>query len=146
MVNALSRKLHVTVWRDGKRFDQSFAQGEAQTDLETQKVDDSNLKGTRVRFLYDDSIFSSTATFDPDTIRSRLRELAFLNPDATIHFKAKNHSPKRGPSSPKADLEKVEPESDSEELGSDGAWETFHFSGGLAEYVKHINRDRIATH
>jgi DNA gyrase subunit B len=146
VVNALSRKLHVTVWRDGKRFDQSFAQGEAQTDLETQKVDDSNLKGTRVRFLYDDSIFSPTATFDPDTIRSRLRELAFLNPDATIHFKAKNHSPKRGPSSPKADLEKVEPESDSEELGSDGAWETFHFSGGLAEYVKHINRDRIATH
>lgn len=146
VVNALSKKLHVTVWRDGKRYDQTFAQGETQTSLETQDVDDDALKGTRVRFLYDDTIFSSTATFDPDTIRSRLRELAFLNPDATIHFKAKNYAAKKG-SLPKDAGEKAEPESDVEELNqSEGEWEMFHFSGGLAEYVKHINRDRISAH
>jgi DNA gyrase subunit B len=152
VVNALSRKLHVTVWRDGKRFDQSFAKGEVQSDLETQDLppESDGAKGTRVRFLYDDTIFSSTATFDPDTIRSRLRELAFLNPEATIHFRAKNYNPKK--SSGKDDQQQgiTEPLSEDEMTDSNGdgggAWEVFHFSGGLAEYVKHINRDRLSTH
>lgn len=149
VVNALSKRLHVTVWREGKRYDQSFAKGETKSSLETQEAEGADLKGTRVRFLYDDTIFSSTATFDPDTIRSRLRELAFLNPNATIQFRAKNHARKKSSVTSKDAAAKkvVEPESDVEESGeSVGDWETFHFSGGLAEYVQHINRDRISVH
>lgn len=162
VVNALSRKMHVTVWRDGNRYDQSFAQGEAVSQLEMSEThDDGDREGTRVRFLYDDSIFSSTATFDPETIRSRLRELAFLNPQATIYFRAKNYSGKqhaRKDSKKDAAARAEEPESDAEEEapvsleqaattgdGSD-AWEILHFSGGLSEYVKYINRDRISSH
>ena len=152
VVNALSKKLHVTVWRDGKRFDQSFAKGEVQSDLQTQDLppEADGAKGTRVRFLYDDTIFSSTATFDPDTIRSRLRELAFLNPEATIHFRAKNYNPKKSSGKDEQQQGTTEPLSEDEtpakDGDEDGAWELFHFSGGLAEYVKHINRDRLSTH
>ncbi|KAI8112178.1 hypothetical protein M9434_003502 [Picochlorum sp. BPE23] len=154
VVNALSRKMHVTVWRDGTRYDQNFAQGEAVSQLEMSDThDDGDRKGTRVRFLYDDSIFSSTATFDPETIRSRLRELAFLNPQATIHFRAKNYSGKQhARKDSKKDAAAEEPESDAEEAlatttpGDADGWELFHFSGGLSEYVKHINRDRLSAH
>lgn len=158
VVNALSRSLHVTVWRDGQRFDQHFSKGEATSGLETKDVrGEDERQGTRVRFLYDDTIFSSTATFDPDTIRSRVRELAFLNPSATIHFRSKNQEKgKKGEKVRKSAVEvhdgsdPVEASSDAEENGSslvgEDGWETYHFSGGLAEYVKYINRDRQSLH
>ena len=144
VVNALSRDMQVTVWRGGKRHDQHFSKGEAKGPLSTADVpDDDGQKGTRVRFLYDDTIFSNTATFDPETIRSRLRELAFLNPSATINFRVKGETPKS--SSKKKRKEKME-ESDDETVSTSDEWEIFHFSGGLEEYVKHINRDRLSSH
>lgn len=44
-------------------------------------------RGTDVWFRYDPDVFASSATFDPQVIRSRLRELAFLNKDLTVHFR-----------------------------------------------------------
>jgi DNA gyrase subunit B len=59
--------------------------------------------------------------FDPETIRSRLRELAFLNSAATIQYRAGKGE------------------------GSE-EWNTYHFSGGLKEFVSWTNRDREVMH
>jgi DNA gyrase subunit B len=90
------------------------------------------------------------ATFDPDTIRSRLRELAFLNSRASIFFRALDG--KKAPAS----------SSNGSSSGSNGSgapaaaaaaagpvregWEIFHYSGGLAEYVRYLNRDKEPIH
>lgn len=62
VVNALSRELEVSVWRGGARHWQRFARGVAQTELqqEEEAAGDAGRKGTEVRFLYDDTIFSKT--------------------------------------------------------------------------------------
>ncbi|KFM25838.1 DNA gyrase subunit B, mitochondrial [Auxenochlorella protothecoides] len=73
-------------------------------------------------FRYDDAIFAAGAAFDPDTIRARLRELAFLNSGVTIHFRARPAK------------------------GGDAPWEALHYSGGLQEYVKYLNRSKTAMH
>ena len=64
-----------------------------------------------------------SAIYDPDTIRTRLRELAFLNSTATIKFRAT-------------------------EAHSNGNtdWQVFHFSRGLADYMDFLNRDKEALH
>ncbi|KDD74046.1 hypothetical protein H632_c1624p1, partial [Helicosporidium sp. ATCC 50920] len=72
VVNALSAALEVEVWREGR----SLGQG-AQ----------SMQHGTEVRFRFDPAIFSSGAEFDPETVRGRLRETAFINAGAAIHFR-----------------------------------------------------------
>lgn len=145
VVNALSESMKVEVWRDGKHYSQQFARGVAMSELEVaDSEEDASVSGTRVSFLYDKEIFSKTATFDPDTIRGRLRELAFLNKEATIYFRVRDGTVKK-------EKEKVE-DKGGEEVAAEGAesdpdaYETLHFSGGLSEYVEHINRDRIPTH
>lgn len=154
VVNALSRELHVEVWRGGTRHAQSFSRGTPHRPLaaEPAAAGDEARRGTRVRFLYDDQIFAKrwgvecsllaetsspaglggesaasagpanglpltcarpllppapphhpcclalcpcSAIFDPDTIRSRLQELAFLNSGAAIHFRATPMPPPR---------------------------------------------------
>ncbi len=71
---------------------------------------------------------------DPKTIRTRLQELAFLNSKATIWFKASSakQQPSSNGSAPAAAL--------------DVGWEKLHYSGGLREYVQHLNRDNNPMH
>lgn len=153
VVNALSEALEITVWRNKKRYKQHFQRGVATSELHesTLKGKDAKKTGTRVRFLYDKSIFTSGATFDPDTIASRLRELAFLNNDAIIRFKA----PKTKPAS-QANGSTAASSSDSSDEGSDNdteasgqskdGWQVFHYSAGLLEYVKWVNSDKQPFH
>src|SRR5512135_2537173 len=76
VVNALSERLEVEIWRDGKVYRQSYSRGEPQTRLEqTGKTD---RRGTKVTFKPDSQIFETT-TFSFDTLSQRLRELSFLN-------------------------------------------------------------------
>lgn len=98
-----------------------------------------------------------SATFDPDTIASRLRELAFLNNAATIRFKATKPVSKGKASAAKTNGSKAP--SSSDEDSSDGeidsvgmvgdpkeGWQVFHYSEGLKEYVKWLNSDKQAFH
>ena len=83
VVNALSDWLKLTIWRDGHEYTMTFRGGEAEEDLEhtgeAPRLEDGSFKrGTKVRFMPSDSIFSDV-TFDYETLRHRLRELAFLN-------------------------------------------------------------------
>eukprot|EP00891_Asterochloris_glomerata_P001635 jgi/Astpho2/1635/fgenesh1_pm.00030_%23_3_t len=163
VVNALSEQLEVTVWRDGQQHDQTFHRGVAAAPLASQKLPKGSAKrkGTEVRFLFDKQVFAKGVNFDPDTIRSRLRELAFLNSAATINFKAgkasqapadgasqnisrkAQKSGKRGQA--EADTAAVDPRSADGAVTEDG-WEVFHFEGGLQEYVQWLNRERDILH
>ena len=141
VVNALSRQLEATVWRKGRQYQQTFAKGDAISTLsETPSPNGTTpASGTQIRFLYDDAIFSKTAVFDPDTIRSRLRELAFLHPTSTIHLRTVSEKSSAPPL----------PSLHEGVVGSDSAvddWEIYHYSGGLSEYVKFLNRDKEALH
>jgi DNA gyrase subunit B len=76
VVNALSERLEVEIWRDGKVYRQSYSRGAPVTRLEqTGKTD---RRGTKVTFKPDPQIFETT-TFSFDTLSQRLRELSFLN-------------------------------------------------------------------
>jgi DNA gyrase subunit B len=104
--------MQVSVWRDKQHFWQKFAYGKPQLDM-TAKPAEATRNGTRIKFKYDTTIFSKDAAFDIDVISRRLRELAFLNSNATLKFEALK----------------------SGEIVRD---ETFQFDGGIAAYVEHI--------
>jgi DNA gyrase subunit B len=76
VVNALSERLEVEIWRDGKVYQQTYSRGEPQTRLEQTGTTDK--RGTKVTFKPDPQIFETT-TFSFDTLSQRLRELSFLN-------------------------------------------------------------------
>ena len=111
VVNALSEWLEVEVFQDGKHFKQVYNRGIPQRDL--QVIGESKKTGTKVTFMPDDEIFE-TVTFDFNLIKSRLRELAFLNKG--IKIIAKDHR--------------------------DGKEETMHYEGGIVEFVEQMNQNR----
>ena len=92
VVNALSEKLEVTVWRDGKEWDQTFVRGKPVTELTCREVlgESKSRQGTCVRFWPDKEVFTTTTKFDYNTIAGRVRELAFLNPQVKITLKEEN--------------------------------------------------------
>lgn len=81
VVNALSTKLHVTVWQNGKTYEQSYERGKPLAPLA--ETGTSKKRGTLVRFIPDATIFEET-DFSFDTLSARLRELAFLNKQLRI--------------------------------------------------------------
>jgi len=76
VVNALSERLDIEIWRDSKRYSQRYERGKPVSDLE--EVGKARKTGTRVTFLADLQIFEDR-TYSLDTLSNRLRELAFLN-------------------------------------------------------------------
>ena len=83
VVNALSDKLYLTIYRDGGCYRQEYQQGKAATDL--QKVSDSDQTGTEVHFLPSSSVFKNIE-FHYDILAKRLRELSFLNSGVRIEL------------------------------------------------------------
>ncbi len=75
-VNALSKKLHVLVYRDGKIFEQEYKIGNPEYPVRA--IGESDQTGTTIHFWPDDSIFTATV-FKKDILEGRLRELSFLN-------------------------------------------------------------------
>jgi DNA gyrase subunit B len=122
-VNALSERLHVTVYRDGKIYEQEYERGNPQYSVRV--IGDSDANGTTVNFLPDKTVFT-VSEYNYETIASRLRELSFLNPGITIKLKDLREKD-----------EKDEPRNDE-----------FHSQGGLREFVEYIDSTReklIAT-
>ncbi len=76
VVNALSRRLDLEIWRDGGVYEQSYERGKAVTEF--RRTGTTKRRGTKVTFVPDDQIFESLE-FSYDTIAARLRELSFLN-------------------------------------------------------------------
>ncbi len=76
VVNALSSKLELEIWRDGKVYTQSYTRGKPDTSLEV--VGKTRKRGTKITFLPDSDVFE-TDEFSFDLLSQRLRELSFLN-------------------------------------------------------------------
>lgn len=114
-VNALSEHMEVEVRRGGKCYGIEFKQGKTTTPLYEKGVAD--FTGTLVHFKPDASIFTET-DYSYDTLRLRIRELAFLNKGITISLTDER---------------------------SDGRSESFHFAGGIIEFVNFVdqNKDKI---
>ena len=81
-VNALSSVLHTTVYREGQIFEQEYHRGIPQYPVRV--IGKSERTGTTQHFKPDDEVFTITTEYNYETIASRLRELAFLNPGITI--------------------------------------------------------------
>jgi len=87
VVNALSKKLIMTIKREGKIYRQEFERGKPITDLEI--IGNSKKTGTTIQFYPDEKIFETT-TFKSEILQKRLKELAYLNPNITIYFENEN--------------------------------------------------------
>jgi DNA gyrase subunit B len=121
-VNALSEELDLEIWRDGFTFEQTYSKGEPTSKLK--KAGATKKRGTKVHFLPDRSIFTATE-YNFDTLSQRLRELAFLNKGLLITLtderttEAKTGNPKTT---------------------------DFKYNGGIAEFIKHLNRGKQVLH
>ena len=113
VVNALSVWLEVDISHDGKIYRQRYERGKVMYPLTV--VGETKRRGTEVRFLPDPDIFEETV-FDFDILKQRLREMAFL----TRNLKIVLH-----------DLRGEEPVS-----------MTFHYEGGIKEYVEYLNKQK----
>ncbi len=116
-VNALSEMLHVTVFREGQIFEQEYHRGVPQYPVRV--AGESENRGTTVRFRPDKQVFS-ISEYNYETIASRLRELAFLNPGISINLTDLREKDEKG--DPRSDL--------------------FLSQGGLREFVEYIDSTR----
>jgi DNA gyrase subunit B len=121
-VNALSQEFNVEIWRDGHTWEMDFSCGDPISEL--RQAGTSKRRGTKVHFLPDKSIFTATE-FNYDTLAQRLREMAFLNKGLEITLTDERTSdPKTG------EAKRAE----------------FKYAGGIAEFVKHLNRGKQVLH
>ena len=109
VVNALSKNLHLTVFKDGSIHQQSFKEGIPQEPLEITGT--TRKKGTKIEFWADDTIFTESTTFQKEILIKRFKELAYLNPKIKIDFRDER----------------------------DGTKELFHFEGGIKQFVEDMN-------
>jgi DNA gyrase subunit B len=121
-VNALSQELSVEIWRDGYTWEMDFSCGAPTSEL--RQAGTSKRRGTKVHFLPDKTIFTSTE-FNFDTLAQRLRELAFLNKGLEITL-----TDERTADAKTGDARRTE----------------FRYAGGIAEFVKHLNRGKAVLH
>jgi DNA gyrase subunit B len=116
VVNALSEKLHLEISRDGAVWTQDYERGKPQADLHRGEASDSH--GTTITFLPDDEIFDELE-FDYATLAERLRETAFLTRGLKIELVDERAA---------------------------GQKDTFHYEGGIVDFVAHLNENKDPLH
>ncbi len=120
-VNALSQVFEVEIWRE-HTYEQEYSKGQPISKLK--QTGNTKRRGTKIHFLPDKSIFTVTE-FNYDTLAQRLRELAFLNKGLLITLTDERVTdPKTG------EAKRAE----------------FRYAGGIAEFVKHINKGKQVLH
>lgn len=86
VINALSEKLELTIWKEGQQFQQTFSRGAALPHMISPC--DPTRHGTELRWLYDSTLFDPDAYYALDAIESRLQAAAYLNRGVTFHLDA----------------------------------------------------------
>ena len=109
VVNALSKKLHMTIFRDGQIYEQWFEKGIPVTPLEVTGT--TRKKGTKIEFWPDETIFTETVEFKDEILTKRFKELAYLNPRIAIDFRDERN----------------------------GLKELYHFEGGIRQFVEDMH-------
>src|SRR6266446_3560743 len=123
-VNALSEELDLEIWRDGFTWEQTYSKGDPTSKLK--KTGAAKVKtGTKVHFVPDKTIFTTTVEYNFDTLSQRLRELAFLNKGLVITL-----TDERQTDSKTSEAKRTE----------------FKYNGGIAEFIKHLNRGKQTLH
>ena len=115
VVNALSKELHLTIYREGKIHEQHFKKGIPTGPLEVTGT--TRKTGTKIEFWPDDEIFTESTAFQKEILMKRFKELCYLNPRITIEFKDER----------------------------DGTKERYHFEGGLKQFVEDLNHKTPIT-
>ena len=113
VVNALSEHLRVEIQTAGKAYEMTFERGERVKELT--ETGDAETHGTTITFKPDPTIFEETV-FDFNVLKTRLREIAFLTKGLKIVLR--------------------------DERGDEVLERTFHYEGGLMEFVEYINKDK----
>jgi DNA gyrase subunit B len=117
-VNALSETLHLEIWRGGQTYEQDYERGVPQAPLKvTGKA--GKKTGTKITFKADGTVMD-TVEFNFDTISQRLRERAFLNKGLKINITDEREEPLKS--------------------------HEFFYEGGIAEFIKHLNKGKQVLH
>src|ERR1044071_1980028 len=116
-VNFLSESLRLEIWREGKTYEQEYVRGIPVAKLE--QTGKTRKRGTKITFKPDAEIFTETV-FSFDKLSERLREKAFLNKGIRITIKDEREEPERS--------------------------HEFYYKGGIAEFVKHLNKNKSTLH
>ena len=119
VVNALSERLELRIWRDGKEHFMRFRHGDAEAPLAVVGEAPEGKRGTEVTFLASKETFTKTE-YDYATLEHRLRELAFLNSGVRLIL---------------TDARAVEPKS-----------VELHYEGGIEAFVRYLDRSKTALH
>lgn len=119
VVNALSQWLEVEIYNEGKIYKQRYERGKVVQKLNVIGECEPDKTGTKVTFLPDDEIFEDIV-FDYDTLKQRFREMAFLTRNLKIVLR-----------------------DDREE---DPKERTFHYEGGIKEFVTYLNKSKTALY
>jgi DNA gyrase subunit B len=117
-VNALSESLTATVYREGKIWQQTYERGKAVHPVKP--MGETELRGTKVTFKPDNTIFTQITEFSYDTLASRMRELSYLNKGITITLTDKRHKDEKG----------------------EDVHELFYSEEGLKEFVRYLDGTR----
>ncbi len=148
VVNALSTTLEVEIDNDGYHWEQTYT---ASKPGELVRGEATKQTGTTVRFWPDPEIFETT-TFNFETVARRLQEMAFLNKGLTITLTDERVAPEE------VTDEDVPETAEAPKTAEDQAVEatesevhklkvrTYHYPGGLEDYVRHINRTKSPIH
>src|SRR6478672_2821579 len=116
-VNFLSEYLKLEIWRDGKTHEQEYAAGIPIAPLK--QTGTTTKRGTKITFRPDSSIFETTV-YSFEKLSERLREKAFLNKGIRIFIKDEREEPEKA--------------------------HEFYYKGGIAEFVKHLNKNKSPLH
>jgi DNA gyrase subunit B len=142
VVNALSSRLEVTILRDGYEWFQYYDRSVPGT---LKQGGTSRKTGTTVRFWADADIFETTV-YDFETVARRLQEMAFLNKGLTIDLIDERVTSEDVVDDVVSDMAEAPKSADEKEAEAKAPHKvkhrTFHYPGGLVDYVKHINRTK----
>jgi DNA gyrase subunit B len=133
VVNALSSRLDVEIFRDGYRWTQSYALGEPDGPLRRREPTDRT--GTTITFWASPAIFETT-DYDFETLSTRFREMAFLNKGLTITLR--DERPEGIDPGADEDVETTQTSAPREAR--------YRYDDGLVDYVTHLNRGKEAVH
>jgi DNA gyrase subunit B len=144
VVNALSKRLEVNVWRDGAEWFQGYDLAKPGP---LDEVGPTKKRGSAVTFWADDDIFETT-NYSFDTISRRLQEMAFLNKGLTIVLRDERpgHGKAETGMGEEPTLAEAAPEAGGEVEAFEPTEITYRYDGGLIDYVAHINAKKSPIH